>query len=342
MRRLLPFLALLALAGSPHAAASPGLVLGVDDDSLKWYSHTQSLLSIYDTLRLGAVRVTLPYPADPRERTELQRINQASRRIRVIVAVTGAADSPPLDAAARGAYCSYVASLLRRLPFVHDVAVWTEPNSADFWRPATGAAAAYEALLATCYDAIHAVQPQANVIATSSPHARPGDWYAALGKAYRAGGRTQPIFDTIGHDAYPQTSAESPSAHHRHAIDEGDLGRLTAVLKQAFGRVPPIWYLEDGFQTAESAPLYDGTETERRPVTEDEQAAQLTRAVQLAYCQPGVTGFFNFELRDNASLGGWQSGLLRPDWSAKPAFLAYLQAIQAARAGTIDCGQARR
>jgi hypothetical protein len=133
------------------------------------------------------------------------------------------------------------------------------------------------------------------------------------------------------------------TAHHHHrSIDEGDLDRLTSVLKRAFGTVPPIWYLEDGFQTAGGPPLYTGTETDRRPVSEQQQAAQLTAAVQLAYCQPDVTGFFNFELRDDASLAGWQSGLLRPDWSAKPALAAYRAAIAAARAGTVDCGQASR
>jgi hypothetical protein len=72
-------------------------------------------------------------------------------------------------------------------------------------------------------------------------------------------------------------------------------------------------------------------------VSEDVQAAQLTAAVELAYCQPAVGAFFNFELRDDSSLTGWQSGLLRPDWSAKPAFVAYLEALAAARTGTIDC-----
>jgi hypothetical protein len=83
--------------------------------------------------------------------------------------------------------------------------------------------------------------------------------------------------------------------------------------------------------------VYSGSETDRHAVSEDEQAAQLTAAVDLAYCQPAVGAFFNFELRDDASLSGWQSGLLRPDWSPKPAFVAYLQAIAAARAGTITC-----
>ena len=335
-----PFLAaaLAAAALLPaRASAAPGLLLGVDDDSLKWYAHTSSLLSIYRTLDLGAVRATVDWPADSTARTELQRVASAGRSIRVVLAVTGSADAPPLDAAARNDYCGYAASILRRYPWIHDVAIWTEPNSPAFWKPRAGAAAAYEALLATCWDALHAAQPAANVIATSAPHARPGDWYAALGKTYHASGRMQPIFDTVGHNAYPDTSAEPPAAHHAHAIDEGDLDRLVTALRKAFGAVPPIWYLEDGFQSSGGPPLYGGVETDRRPVSEEIQAAQLAAAVRLAYCQPGVTGFFNFELRDDASLAGWQSGLLRPDWSPKPAFAAYRRTIAAARAGALDC-----
>ena len=336
MKRLL-LAAVLLLVPVRSAAAQPGLLLGVDDDSLKWYSHTSSLLSIYRTLGVGAVRVTVAWPADASERTELQRVANAGRSIRVVLALTGSADAPPLDEASRDDFCGYAASILRRYPWIHDVAIWTEPNSSLFWKPRKGAAAAYEALLATCWDALHAAQPDANVIATSAPHARPGDWYAALGKAYRASGRTQPIFDTVGHNAYPQSSAEPPAARHAHAIDEGDLGRLVEALRRAFGVVSPIWYLEDGFQSSGAPPLYAGVETDRRPVSEDVQAAQLAAAVRLAYCQPGVTGFFNFELRDDASLAGWQSGLLRPDWSPKPAFAAYRAAVAAAAAGEIAC-----
>ena len=91
-----------------------------------------------------------------------------------------------------------------------------------------------------------------------------------------------------------------------------------------------------------ASPLYSGVETDKAPVSEEQQAAQLAAAVTLAYCQPGITGFFNFELRDDASRSGWQSGLVRPDWSAKPAFTAYVQAIAAAKEGTIQCGQAHR
>jgi hypothetical protein len=246
-------------------------------------------------------------------------------------------------------FCGFVANVLRRYPWIHDVAVWTEPNSSRFWLPRKGSAAAYEALLAACWDALHAVQPAVNVIATSAPHAKPGPWYEQIGKAYRASKRMQPIMDTVGHNGYPETSAEPPSAAHRgSSIDQGDLDRLLASLHKAFdgtGQAVPgsggvtVWYLEDGFQSTPppGGGLYTGSENDKQPVSEDVQAKQLAAAVRLAYCQPSVGGFFNFELRDEPELSDWQSGLLRPDWSPKPAFVSYLQAIAAVRTGAISC-----
>ena len=357
-----PFLLTALLAAivlAPSAAAAQGLLVGIDDDSLKWYGHTSSLLSIYSALGVGAVRVTLDWvPGETfltgARRTELQRVAGAAQRVRVVLAVTGPATSAPVDAASRTSYCGFVANVLRRYLWIHDVAVWTEPNSSRFWQPRKGSAAAYEALLATCWDTLHAVQPAVNVIATSAPHAKPGRWYEQIGKAYRASARMLPIMDTVGHNGYPESSAESPSAVHRgNSIDQGDLDRLLVSLRKAFdgtGQALPgskgvtVWYLEDGFQSRppQTTPLqgrgvYTGSETDSQPVSEEVQAAQLAGAVQLAYCQPAVGGFFNFELRDEPDLAGWQSGLLRPDWSPKPAYASYLQAIAAVRNGAISC-----
>jgi len=345
---------LCAVALLPRAAgAAPGLVLGVDDVSLKWYAHTSSLLTIYRTLDLDAVRVTLTWtPGESfpvgTDRTELQRAANAGRNIRVVLAVTGPRTAPPLDPGGRASYCGFIANVLERYAAIRDVAIWTEPNSKQFWQPQRGAAAAYEALLATCWDTLHTAVPGVNVIATSAPHARPGDWYHVLGKAYKASARAVPIFDTVGHNAYPDSSAEPPSAtHKRRSIDEGDLARLLRVLHAAFagtGQPLPgehgvtVWYLEDGFQSIPpSTGLYAGAETDKQPVSEPQQAAQLTAAIELAYCQPAVGAFFNFELRDDSELGGWQSGLVRPDWSAKPAFAAFVEAAHAVHDGAITC-----
>jgi hypothetical protein len=226
----------MAAALAPRAAAAPGLLLGVDDDSLKWYAHTGSLLSIYRDLGLGAVRVTLSWsPGESfpvgTDRTELQRAAGAGSSIRVVLAVRGPSSSPPLDAAGRASYCGFVANVLARSPWIHDVAIWTEPNSSQFWRPQKGAAAAYEALLAQCWDVLHALQPGVNVIATSSAHAQPARWYADLGKAYRASARTLPIFDTLGHN---------PAARRERAVGLAVRARAPRLEREArVRRLPP-------------------------------------------------------------------------------------------------------
>jgi hypothetical protein len=103
----------------------------VDDDSLKWYAHTSSLLTIYRTLGVGAVRVTLDW--QPGEtfpvgsgRTELQRAANAGRSVRVVLAVTRQAAEPPVDDVSRTSYCGFIANVLQRFPWIHDVAIWTE------------------------------------------------------------------------------------------------------------------------------------------------------------------------------------------------------------------------
>lgn len=104
-----------------------------------------------------------------------------------------------------------------------------------------------------------------------------------------------------------------------------------------------IWCLEDGFQTRvpkQLARLYGGRENEPRTLSEQDQGARLAAAVLLAYCQPAVGAFFNFELFDEHRLSGWQSGLLYPNGAHKPAYDAYKQAIAAVRAGTVDCSRA--
>jgi hypothetical protein len=170
-----------------------------------------------------------------------------------------------------------------------------------------------------------------------------------MGDAYRSSGRMRRLFDTVGHNAYPETSGESPLARHTNdSIDQGDYDRLLSVLHKAFdGTAQPvpgdqgvtIWYMEDGFQSkvVQARRLYSGDETDRYAVSEDKQAELLGAAIRLAYCQAFVGAFFNFQLRDETQLSGWQSGLLRADWSAKPAFYAFRDAAVDVAKNRVDC-----
>ena len=160
--------------------------------------------------------------------------------------------------------------------------IWNEPNKIQFWSPQTGSPAAYEALLARCYDMLHADFPGVNVIgfalsSTGNDDAlshSPGAFIRAVGEAYRASGRTRPLFDTVGHHVYGFTASERPWRRHigSKVLSQGDWNKLMYNLWLAFdGTAQPIpdtggvgiWYMEGGSQTAidiEKQAAYSGAE----------------------------------------------------------------------------------
>jgi hypothetical protein len=381
-----------ALTGA--ARAGSGLLVGVADDTLKWSDRptAQRALNYTHDLGLRAVRVTVPWsPGQTRlgvlDRQPVDRMILATWRggLRVVLAVYGRPDDAPLTGSQRDTYCQFVASLLQRYPGVHDVVIWNEPNSSRFWRPQFSpdgtslAPAGYEALLARCWDVLHAVRPSVNVIAASSPRGNdnpaatsnvshsPVNFYRKLGQAYRASGRRLPIFDTVGHNPYPVTNAERPWTQHPGSttVSEGDYEKLMGVLREAFGGTAQplpgqgrvrIWYMEQGFQTSvdpTKGAFYRGHENDRQLLPPffalaaarttaglaPDQATQLSDALQLAYCQPAVGAFFNFELADESNLAGWQSGVLWSDLTPKPSYVAFRGAVQRVAARRVDCAE---
>jgi hypothetical protein len=382
--------ALPGTAGTAHGGS--GLLVGVADDSLKWTDKGQAQVALAHTRDLGlrAVRVTVPWkpgetklPLDQRGPVDRMILATWGRGLRVVLSVYGSTGDAPQTDAQRDDYCAFAGSLLRRYPGVNDLVVWNEPNSSRFWRPqfapdgTSTAPAAYEALLARCWDVLHGVRTTANVIAASAPRGNgrpstygsashsPVNFYRKLGDAYRASGRTRPILDTVGHNPYPTTNAERPWARHPGSgtIGEGDYSKLMNIFEDAFagtaqplpgqGRVS-IWYMEQGFQTTvdpAKASLYRGAETDRQALPAwiarattgspagpaPDQATQLTDALQLAYCQPAVGAFFNFELADETTLAGWQSGLLWADMTPKPSYDVFKAAVRSVATGRVDC-----
>jgi hypothetical protein len=385
---------LAAVAAAVPAWGAPGLVVGVDDDNVKWTDDVASVVAAQRSLGATADRVTLLWQpgqifTDPDQQTWLKRVENAARTgQRIVLAIYGPPNSPPVAQSDQDKFCAFATDALRWAKDVHDVVIWNETNSALFWKPQQGAAAAYESLLATCYDRLHGHSRVVNVISSTAPHENPGAFVQALGAAYRASGRTTPIFDTFGHDAYPEASTESPLATHpgSMSIDEGDYSELLGVLQTAFagtgqpvpgsGNAPSggflvpgasmstktglvngtsaggpvtIWYLEDGFETvipASERGAYTGREPNRQlvqpvaapgPTARPDQVTQLRDALELAYCEPAVGAWFNFELKDEQSLSGWQSGLLYTDGNPKPSYAPFKAEIAAVSAGQVDC-----
>lgn len=344
MRFLVLCVAALALASA--ARAESGLFVGVDDDLAKWLRSPRAPLAVERDLGLRAVRFSVTWrpgerALDQDTRAELGRAVPAAFGLRVVLSLTGTARDAPLDAASRDDYCAFARDTLRRFPVVNDVVIWNEANTKAYW-PQRDGGATYEALLAACWDVLHAYRPTVNVIDSTAAGDSPGDFLRAVGKAARASGRTLPVLDTVGHHPYPATNAEPPSRTHKPgSIRQGDLARLVAALEDAFGRVPPVWFLEDGWQSsvpADEVDAYEGHET-AAPVDPGTQADRLTAAIRLAYCQPHVEAFFNFQLVDERKLGGWQSGLLYADGTPKPAYAAVKDAVAEVNTGSVACNR---
>ena len=344
----LSLLALLAGAGS--ARAGTDLLIGVHDDSIKWTERPAPILGAMQTLGLGGMRMTFEWRPGKRNLTSpehdaLRRVVSAHRSgVRIVLGVYGRAVDAPRDPTAREDYCRFVRNVVVRYGEIRDVVIWNEANSDTFWQPQENAPAAYAALLARCWDLLHASVPGVNVLTTTASSHDPAAFIRGVGAAYRASGRALPLYDGVGHNPYPLFPGESPTARHDVYIGQGDYDRLVAVLDESFAGTAqpatPVWYLENGFQTTVAnrrRAHYTGQENVARTLAPAEQAAQLATALRLASCQPRVIAYFNFLLVDESLLEGWQSGLFWADWKRKPAFAAYRAAIAEVRRGAVDC-----
>ena len=374
LRLALVCCAALSLSAVPPGSAAPGLLVGVVDNSLMWTHQPAPIVAVQRDLGLRAIRLSVRWRRDqwsptPTQVTELNRAVRSAAGLRVVLSISGFGADAPHDRFQQDKFCGFAFNLLSRFPTVDDVVVWNEPNTVHFWRPQfaeDGTSAApeeYAGLLLRCYDLLHGLRPGINVISGStsprgndnprakSPSHSPARFIRELAKGYREQGRQRRIFDSYGHHPYPDSSAERPSVAHpaSKSIGQGDYERLVATLTAAFrgtGQPVPgrrgvgIWYLENGFQTsvpADKAASYAGAENDRHAVSPESGGAQLVEAVRLAYCQPLVKAYFNFELVDDRSLAGWQSGLLWADWTQKPAYAAFKQAIADVARGAVDC-----
>ena len=317
----------------------------MDDDTLKWTPDPLGVVAAQRRLGADAVRVWVPWSGETRpgqvRRDELARAQQAATHTVIALAVFGFGAETPLTPRAQQRFCGYARAALARVPDARAVVVWNEANSKTYWR---GTAAAYESLLARCYDVLHALRPGVVVLDSTASAHNPAAFLSALGAAYRASGRLRPLVDAFGHNPYPLSAREPAAARHRGGfIGEGDYPELASALSTAFSgtaqRSLDVWYLEDGFQAAVPPRLlhrYTGSENVAT-VAPAGQAARLRNAILLAACQPHVRAFFNFEFVDETRLAGWQSGLEWRGALRKPAAAAFSAAARAAARGAVRC-----
>jgi hypothetical protein len=331
---------------------APPLAWGVADDSSKYADDGGSwFYTMLKGANLTENRWTLAFdPANPTGIDELPFLERAAPKaqaagIHILLSLyskKGSAHNPVT-------FCTWAQTVAQTVSQwgIHDYIVWNEPNTRLYWSPQKDrrgrdiAAPAYEQLLATCYDAIHAADPQATVIgmglsprASTSQSNEPLTFLRDVGKAYRASGRTKPIMDELSIHPYPNPShpTDGPSVSYANPNRFGvpDLARVKQAVWDAFhGTAQPttlngLTFVIDeiGWQT-NTAGMPQYIHPENVPTVTEQQQASYLRQLATRYfaCDPTVVSVELFLLEDekyrdgrdengNYVGGGWQSGLV--------------------------------
>jgi hypothetical protein len=372
---LAAFGGLFALMAPTVANAGPRLIVGAVEDDVRASTlvEAEARMATFRLSGFRAVRVTsywrpgLSRPSDEELRT-LRNVSDAAFRngVRVYVTVMSPGSATtPLTEQARADFASYAAAIVREAPAVEHVIIGNEPNLNRFWLPqfaldgSSAAPAAYLALLAQTYDAIKRVSSSVTVYGGAvSPRGsdRPGGtrpthsptmFIQAMGVAYRASARTQPVMDALAIHVYGDNSSVGPTVAHplTTSIGVADYDKLVRVLGDAFdgtaqpGSELPILYGEYGVESeipASKASLYTGSEpTTTKPVTEETQAAYYEQALALSFCQPNVVGLLLFLSRDERARPTWQSGIHYVDGTPKTSKPRVTEALDRTTGGSI-------
>jgi hypothetical protein len=370
-----------------RAAAAPPIVWGVADDAAKFADDGGAWF--YGEMKganLSTNRWTLAWdstaPTAIKELGFLQRAAPKAQAagIHVLLALYAGTPSPTATQHDPTQFCAWAAQVatVAKAWGIHDFIVWNEPNTRLYWSPQQDdagndvAAPAYEALLAQCYDAIHAADPAANVIgmglsprASTSASTEPLVFLRDVGKAYKASGRTTPIMDQLSVHPYPNPNApaDSPDVGYEVADRFGipNMDRVKQAVYDAFNATgqpttlsatKPLTFVVDevGWQTDTTQYSQYVNKENVATVNEQTQADFIKKMAEKYFaCDPAVVSVQLFLLADekyrdgkdangNVLGGGWQSGLLTAGGSGVSAHkAAYSQVAPDFAAGRGAC-----
>ena len=229
------------------------------------------------------------------------------------------------------------------------------------------AAELYARVLAASYDALKAANPEIEVIGlglsprgNDNPRAKnnisrsPVRFISDLARAYRRSGRTRPLMDELGFHPYPASNASPLSQGYRWPnVGLSDLARLKQAIWDGFhGTAQPVFaetplygppgpdrgslglvldeYGRQVTVISSVAKAYHGRENVRT-ITEGQQANMYAAVLHRVACDPAVSSFYYFHLVDDPDLDRFQSGMLRLDWTKRPAYDAVKAALAASR-----------
>jgi hypothetical protein len=136
----------------------------------------------------------------------------------------------------------------------------------------------------------------------------------------------------VAHHPYTRGGSQPPTSKGSSTeITISSISRLKTILRQAGAkrRIPrnlPIQYTEFGFQTNPPDGLFG--------VSLAKQAAWINESDFIAWHDPRVRAVAQYEMRDEASLSAFQSGLRFNDGRLKPSWAAYRLPLWVARRGS--------
>jgi hypothetical protein len=230
------------------------------------------------------------------------------------------------------------------LPLVNMWTAWNEPNNPLWLTPQykrvggkwrIESAYQYAKICNAVYAGIHSVLisplkgapvgekvacgvtgPKGNDAPTSS---RPSvDPLSFLSAAKKYGMKN---FDVYAHHPYADAGNESPTyipkGKDSRRIQLGNLSVLTKLLTSLYGP-KHLWLTEYGYQTNPPDHTVFGTSWAN-------QAKYMTQAFAIARKNPRIDMMLWFLVKDEPSIGGWQSGLETVTGKKKPAWTAFLK-----------------
>ena len=386
MKRLVALFAVLgALAVVGGAGADP-LRYGVADDWPKFHACGDVWWQSAHDIGYTELRMTVQWDAANPTVIPSQANIQAAVDCALLQNVTPVLAIYPAKPSAIGesdgeqqAFAGFVALVGRAFPGVQNFIVGNEPNVNRFWQPqyVNGQDAAgkdYEHTLAYSYDALKATRPDAIVWgpaissrgnddanASSNPSHSPVWFIKDMADAYKASGRSKPIFDEFDMHPYPPTQDTDPFSKPFQWPQGGaaNLDRIKQALWDGFnGTAQPTPAEQAGGRTAQSArfggqglPIdldevgeqtnvlqtshanaYTSPPENVTPIDEPTQAAHYTELAEMAACDPDVKRLLYFPLIDDQAVNtGFQSGQLYVDLTHKQSYDAMKQKIASAK-----------
>ena len=222
------------------------------------------------------------------------------------------------------------------LPAVKFWTAWNEPNNPVFLTPqytrsggkwVVASAVSYAKICNAIYTGIHSVGVSGEKVACGVTAPKGNDAPATsrasvdplsfLIAAKKAGMKR---FDVYAHHPYYAAPSESPSyvptGKTARRIQMGNINLLLAEISKLYGP-KHLWITEYGYQTNPPDASFG--------VSWAKQAAYLTQAYAMARANPRIDMFLWFLIKDEPSLGGWQSGLETAAGKKKPAWNAFLR-----------------